>query len=92
MKASIRTETYLRNVYKGAYKITAKDGTFDGNDPVARRRFILQNNLLHPVFGIEDPRTDKRIDFIGGIRGLKELEKRVQEGMVVALLYVPYNY
>lgn len=72
------------------YKLTAKDGTYDGNDPVARLDVsILQNNLLHPVFGIEDPRTDKRIDFIGGIRGLKELEKRVQEGMAVAFSMCP---
>ncbi|MEY8355707.1 DUF1015 domain-containing protein [Lachnospiraceae bacterium 54-53] len=45
---------------------------------------ILQNNLLGPVLGIGDPRTDKRIDFIGGIRGLKELEKRCAEDMTVA--------
>ncbi|HJD19554.1 MAG TPA: DUF1015 family protein, partial [Candidatus Avelusimicrobium excrementipullorum] len=39
-----------------------------------------QNNLLSPVLGIGDPRTDKRINFVGGIRGLKELEKRVNGG------------
>lgn len=50
---------------------------------------ILQNNLLNPVLGIQDPRTDKRIDFIGGIRGLKELEKRVHEGMKVAFSMYP---
>lgn len=78
---------YIQGVW---YKLTAKEGTFDENDPVARLDVsILQNNLLHPVFGIEDPRTDKRIDFIGGIRGLKELEKRVQEGMTVAFSMCP---
>ncbi len=41
---------------------------------------ILQNNLLTPVLGIGDPRSDERIDFVGGIRGLKELEKRVDSG------------
>jgi uncharacterized protein (DUF1015 family) len=41
---------------------------------------VLQNNLLAPVLGIQDPRTDKRIDFIGGIRGTAELERLVNEG------------
>ena len=41
---------------------------------------ILQDFLLNPVLGIDDPRTNKRIDFIGGIRGTKELEKLVNEG------------
>lgn len=45
---------------------------------------ILQNNLLKPILKINDPRTDKRIDFVGGIRGLGELEKRVSEDMTVA--------
>lgn len=72
------------------YKLTAKQGTFNPNDPVERLDVsILQNNLLRPILGIEDPRTDKRIDFIGGIRGLKELEKRVNEGMKVAFSMYP---
>ncbi|WP_055665186.1 DUF1015 domain-containing protein [Desnuesiella massiliensis] len=67
------------------YKLTAKEGTYDPNDPVDRLDVsILQNNLLDPILGIKDPRTDKRIDFIGGIRGLKELERRVEGGMKVA--------
>ena len=45
---------------------------------------ILQENLLAPVLGIQDPRTDKRIDFVGGIRGLGELERRVSEDMTAA--------
>ena len=45
---------------------------------------ILQDQPLGPVLGIGDPRTDKRIDFIGGIRGLKELERRVSEDMEIA--------
>ena len=78
---------YLNEVW---YKLTAKAGTFDEKDPVGRLDVsILQNNLLKPVFGIEDPRTDKRIDFIGGIRGLKELERRVHEGMKVAFSMYP---
>ena len=67
------------------YKLTAKEGTYNPNDPVDRLDVsILQNNLLDPILGIKDPRTDKRIDFIGGIRGLKELERRVEGGMKVA--------
>jgi uncharacterized protein (DUF1015 family) len=49
----------------------------------------LQNYLLSPILGIEDPRVDKRIDFIGGIRGLKELERRVSEDMRVAFSMYP---
>ncbi len=50
---------------------------------------LLQDNLLGPVLGIGDPRTDKRIDFIGGIRGLKELEKRCSQDMAVAFSMYP---
>ncbi len=50
---------------------------------------LLQDKLLSPVLGIEDPRTDKRIDFVGGIRGLEELERRVNEGMAVAFAMFP---
>lgn len=50
---------------------------------------ILQDQLLGPVLGIDDPRTDKRIDFIGGIRGLKELERRVREDMEIAFSMYP---
>ena len=50
---------------------------------------VLQNHLLTPVLGIGDPRTDKRIDFIGGIRGLKELERRVAADMMVAFSMYP---
>ncbi len=50
---------------------------------------LLQNNLLLPVLGIEDPRTDNRIDFIGGIRGLAELERRCSEDMTVAFAMYP---
>ena len=67
------------------YKLTAKGGSFDECDPVDRLDVsILQNNLLNPILGILDPRTDKRIDFIGGIRGLGELERRVNSDMRVA--------
>jgi len=50
---------------------------------------ILQNNVLGPVFGIEDPKTDKRIDFVGGIRGIKELERRVANDCKIAFAMYP---
>ena len=72
------------------YKLTAKKGTFDESDPVDRLDVsILQNNIISPVFGIDDPRTDKRIDFIGGIRGLQELERRVNSDMKIAFSMYP---
>ncbi len=72
------------------YKLTAKDGTFDGTDPVDRLDVsILQKNVITPVFGIEDPRTDKRIDFVGGIRGLEELERRCALDMKIAFSMFP---
>lgn len=71
--------------------LEAKAGSFDAADPVARLDVsILQNNLLHPILGIGDPRTDKRIDFVGGIRGLKALSDRVDNGsMAVAFSMYP---
>ncbi|MGN0487249.1 MAG: DUF1015 domain-containing protein [Acutalibacteraceae bacterium] len=72
------------------YKLTAKDGTYDETDPVAGLDVsILQNNCITPIFGINDPRTDKRIDFVGGIRGLGELEKRCREDMKIAFSMYP---
>lgn len=62
------------------YRLEPKDG-YDPDDPVGSLDVaILQNNLLGPILGIEDPRKDKRIDFVGGIRGLGELERRVDSG------------
>lgn len=63
------------------YTLEVKDGTFVANDPISSLDVsILQENLLSPILGVKDPRTDKRIDFVGGIRGLKELEKKVNNG------------
>ncbi len=72
------------------YQLIAKEGTFT-NDPIGILDVtILQNNLLEPILNIKDQRTDKRIDFIGGIRGLSELEKRVDSGdMKVAFSLYP---
>lgn len=71
--------------------LEAREGTFDAADPVAQLDVsILQNNLLQPILGIGDPRTDKRIDFVGGIRGLKALSDRVDDGsMAVAFSMYP---
>jgi len=68
------------------YCITIKDGIYDAKDPVASLdAAILQDHLLAPVLDIADPRTDDRIKFIGGIRGMAELEKLVdKEGYAVA--------
>ncbi len=72
------------------YKLTAKPGTYDENDPVKSLDVsILQDNLISPILGIEDPRTDKRIDFVGGIRGLGELEKRATSDMALAFSMFP---
>jgi len=71
------------------YKLTAKEHILS-DDPVAGLDVsILQDNLLAPVLGIGDPRVDKRIDFIGGIRGLSELERRCSLDMEVAFSMYP---
>jgi len=63
------------------YRLVAKQDSIPEDDPVNRLDVaILQNNLLAPVLGIGDPRKDERIDFVGGIRGLGELVKRVDSG------------
>ena len=82
--------TFGMYIGKEWYKLTAKSGTFDENDPVDRLDVsILQKNVITPVFGIEDPRTDKRIDFVGGIRGLEELERRCGIDMQIAFSMFP---
>lgn len=66
---------YLNNCW---YKLTPLNNSFDETNPVDGLDVsILQNNLLSPILAIQDPRKDRRIDFVGGIRGLSELEKRV---------------
>ncbi len=72
------------------YKLTARDFTFDEDDPVESLDVsILQNNLIAPIFGITDPKTDERIDFVGGIRGIGELERRVNDDMAIAFSMYP---
>ena len=72
------------------YKVTAKEGTYNADDPVESLDVsILQENLIDPVLGIKDLRNDKRIDFVGGIRGLKELERRATTDMCLAFAMFP---
>ena len=72
------------------YRLTARDGSYPADDPVkGLDAAILQELLLGPVLGIGDPRQDPRIDFVGGIRGLGELEKRCADGWAVAFAMFP---
>ena len=68
---------YLNNQW---YQLTAKEGSYQ-NDPIGILDVtILQENILDAILNIKDPRTDNRVDFVGGIRGLGELEKKVTSG------------
>lgn len=72
------------------YNLTAKKGIFNENNPVEQLDVsILQNNVLKPLLGIDNPKTSDRIDFIGGIRGLKELERRANDDMLLAFAMYP---
>jgi uncharacterized protein (DUF1015 family) len=76
-----RTETF--GMYLGAtwYELRIEPNLVPRADPVASLDVsLLQDHLLAPVLGIGDPRTDARIDFVGGVRGLAELERRVESG------------
>lgn len=75
------------------YRLVAKEGTYDDSDPIGVLDVtILSKQILEPVLDIVDLRTDKRIDFVGGIRGLGELEKRVDSGeMKVAFALYPVS-
>ncbi|MCQ2271424.1 MAG: DUF1015 family protein [Bacteroidales bacterium] len=75
------------------YKMTAKAGTYDDNDPIGVLDVkILSDHVLDKILGIKDLRTDKRIDFVGGIRGLGELKRRVDNGeMKVAFALYPVS-
>ncbi len=71
------------------YRLTAKEEVIPDHVIDSLDVAILQNSILNPILGIEDPRTDKRIDFVGGIRGLEELEKRCSEDMKIAFAVHP---
>ena len=75
------------------YSLTAKEGTYDDNDPIGVLDVtVLSDLVLDKILGIEDLRTSKRIDFVGGIRGLGELKRRVDSGeMKVAFALYPVS-
>jgi uncharacterized protein (DUF1015 family) len=75
------------------FSLTAKAVTFDDNDPIGVLDVtILTNQILSPILDIQDLRRSKRIDFVGGIRGLSELKKRVDSGeMKVAFALYPVS-
>jgi uncharacterized protein (DUF1015 family) len=81
---------YLRGYW---YRLRARPGTFDDNDPIGVLDVtILSDLVLDKLLGIKDLRTDKRIDFVGGIRGLGELKRRVDSGeMAVAFALYPVS-
>ncbi|WP_324823365.1 DUF1015 domain-containing protein [Sinanaerobacter sp. ZZT-01] len=79
---------FLDNVW---YKLAAKNSILSEDIIEGLDVSILQNNVLDPLLGIKDPRTDKRIDFVGGIRGLKELERRCQTDMQIAFALYPVS-
>lgn len=75
------------------YSLTAKEGTYDDSDPIGVLDVTISSNLiLHDILGLGDLRKDKRIDFVGGIRGLGELKRRVDSGeMKMALALYPVS-
>ena len=75
------------------YSLTAKEGTYDDDDPIGVLDVTISSNLiLHDILGLGDLRKDKRIDFVGGIRGLGELKRRVDSGeMKMALALYPVS-
>lgn len=75
------------------YSLTAKDGTYDNNDPIGVLDVDISSRLiLDDILGIKDLRSDKRIDFVGGLRGLSELKRRVDSGeMRMALALYPVS-
>ena len=93
----IYTPNALHNfsMYLGGewYSLTAKQGTYDDNDPIGVLDVtVLSNLVLDKILGISDLRTSKRIDFVGGLRGLGELQKRVDSGeMKVAFALYPVS-
>lgn len=72
------------------YKMNIHENLIPKSDPVnSLDAALLQNEVLAPIFGIDDPRTNNRIDFVGGIRGIKELERRCNEDCVLAFALYP---
>ncbi|WP_438034690.1 DUF1015 domain-containing protein [Sorangium sp. So ce204] len=71
------------------YTARVRPGSFDANDPVASLDCsICQDQILGPIFGVSDPRRDKHVDFVGGIRGVAELERRVDSGAFTMAIHL----
>ena len=87
-----KRHTFGMYLDKKWYELEARPEFIDESDPVESLDVsILQNNLLAPVLGIEDPRRDARIDFVGGVRGMVELERRTAKDMRVAFSLFPVS-
>ncbi len=98
LETSFTVEDKGKNIYKPRklhnfglyisgkwYSLTARKGTFNDHDPIGKLDVtILSEHILDPLLGITDLRKSKRIDFVGGIRGLQELERRVDSGEMKA--------
>ena len=85
-----RKHTFGMYVEDKWYTLEAKDGIYNPEDPIKSLDVsILEENVLRPILGIEDVRTSDRIDFIGGIRGIGELERRVHTDMKIAFSMYP---
>ena len=89
--AAAPTEPKSFGVYLGGrwYKARVRARSYDQTDPVASLDCsICQDQILAPIFGVSDPRRDKHVDFVGGIRGIEELERRVQSGAFTMALHL----
>lgn len=87
--APLKKGTYGMYLEEQWYELSAKPEILSEDCVAGLDVSILQDHLLGPILGIQDPRTDKRIDFVGGIRGLQELERRVHSDMKVAFSMYP---
>ncbi|SHH42285.1 Uncharacterized conserved protein, DUF1015 family [Butyrivibrio fibrisolvens DSM 3071] len=84
--AKYHASMYMNNIW---YDLVAKESVRKDDAVEGLDVSILQNEILDPVLGIKDPKNDSRIDFVGGIRGLKELERRCHEDMKIAFAMYP---
>jgi uncharacterized protein (DUF1015 family) len=89
--AATPTQAKSFGIYLGGrwYRAKVNKGSFDAKDPVASLDCsICQDQILGPIFGVNDPRRDKHVDFIGGIRGVAELERRVDTGAFTVAIHL----